>query len=252
MKAGSRPEIRRLLELYKALGFERLPLKTESWRKGVMEKESIPYPDHPMPRQAGSPSDRLAALQALWAEIGDCRRCGLSSGRSCIVFGEGSAEARIMFIGEAPGKEEDTQGRPFVGEAGQLLDRLIEKMGLRREEVYMANIVKCHPPQNRDPREDEIASCLLFLRRQIEIISPEAIVSLGKIASHTLMGAKESLSRFSITKTRGRFYEYQAESRAIPLMPTFHPAYLLRSPRDKWLTWEDALAVLKRVGLDSR
>ncbi|NTU42515.1 MAG: uracil-DNA glycosylase [Nitrospirales bacterium] len=226
--------------------------------KGEPEKENLlpvgassietacpPIPQSPT-TQAG---DRPSALQALREEIGDCRRCGLCAGRSNIVFGEGSPEARIMFIGEAPGREEDNQGRPFVGEAGQLLTRLIEKMGFQRGDVYIANIVKCRPPENRDPHGDEIAACLPFLRKQIEICSPEVIVSLGKIATHTLLGLKESMARFSITKTRGRFYEYQAENRTIPLMPTFHPAYLIRNPKEKWLTWEDALAVLKRLGM---
>jgi DNA polymerase len=181
-------------------------------------------------------------------EIGDCQRCKLSKGRTHIVFGEGSVNARIIFIGEAPGREEDLQARPFVGDAGQLLTRLIEKMGLTREEVYIANIVKCRPPMNRDPQDDEIATCFPFVHRQAEIIAPEVIVSLGRISTHTLLGIKGHMGRFSITKVRGQFYEYALGEKKIPLMPTFHPAYLLRNPKDKWLTWEDAQAVLKRIG----
>jgi DNA polymerase len=215
-------EIRLALDFYRELGFERLPIN--------------------LPSQAGS-QNKAKALEALREEIGDCRRCGLSKERIHIVFGEGSADAKVMFIGESPGKEEDIQARPFVGEAGQLLIRLIERMGFKREDVYIANIVKCRPPMNRDPEEEEVAVCFRFLQRQIEIINPKAVMSLGKISSHALLGGDAPLSKFSISRIRGRFYEYNG----IPLMPTFHPAYLLRNPKDKWLTWEDAQAVLKKL-----
>ncbi|MBI4684198.1 MAG: uracil-DNA glycosylase [Nitrospirae bacterium] len=181
---------------------------------------------------------KMSDLKALREEIGDCQRCKLSKGRANIVFGEGNLNTEIMFIGEGPGREEDIQGRPFVGDAGQLLTRLIEKMGFKREDVYIANIVKCRPPFNRDPEEDEMNACRQFVQRQIEIISPTVIVSLGRIASQTLTG-----SNVPISKLRGRFYEYCD----IPLMPTFHPAYLLRNPKDKWLVWEDVQKVLERL-----
>jgi DNA polymerase len=141
-----------------------------------------------------------------------------------------------MFIGEAPGKEEDIQARPFVGDAGKLLTRMIEKMGLAREDVYIGNIVKCRPPLNRDPEEDEMKTCSPFIDRQIEIISPKVIISLGRVSAQTLIATK-----IPISKLRGKFYEYKG----IPLMPTFHPAYLLRNPRDKWLVWEDMQKVLE-------
>jgi DNA polymerase len=144
-----------------------------------------------------------------------------------------------MFIGEAPGREEDIQGRPFVGDAGKLLTNLILKMGLRRDDVYIGNIIKCRPPQNRDPEEDEVLTCMPFIERQIEIISPRVIVALGRISAQTLIGTK-----IPISKMRGRFFEFKG----IPLMPTFHPAYLLRNPKDKWLVWEDAQKVIEKLG----
>ena len=226
-----------LFEFYGELGFERLPL---NYCMGVEEKcvpEALP------PASPVSSPQREAALKSLRDLIGDCRRCKLSQGRTNIVFGEGNVDAGIMFIGEGPGKEEDLQGRPFVGDAGQLLTRLIEKMSFKREDVYIANIVKCRPPMNRDPQEDEIATCFPFLEKQIEIIAPRVIVSLGKIAAYILLGIAGPIPKFSITKIRGKFREYKGT----PVMPTFHPAYLLRNPRDKWLTWEDAQAVLKKI-----
>lgn len=191
-------------------------------------------------REAG---DKPGLLKALREEIGECERCKLGRGRTKLVFGEGSPDSPIMFIGEAPGREEDLQGRPFVGDAGELLTRLIEKMGFRREDVFIANMVKCRPPMNRDPQDDEMAACFPFLERQIETIGPRVIVSLGKISAYKLLGIGGPISKFSITRTRGKWYDYKG----IPLMPTFHPAYLLRNPKDKWLTWEDAQAVLKKL-----
>ncbi|MGO9614397.1 MAG: uracil-DNA glycosylase [Dissulfurispiraceae bacterium] len=245
--------IRAVLELYQAFGFAELPI--------MIEPGATANPDVPVAKPSGlasgaeaqaprrSSSDKEAELEAVRTEIGDCRRCKLCQGRTHIVFGEGSVNARLMLIGEAPGREEDIQARPFVGEAGQLLTRLIEKMGFQRSDVYIGNIVKCRPPSNRDPQEDEIATCYPFLCKQIEIISPEVIMSLGRVSGHKLLGITVSMSKFSISRTRGQFYEYGAGSKNIPLMPTFHPAYLLRNPKDKWLTWEDAQAVIKKLTL---
>lgn len=240
-----------VLEFYKELGFERLPLAIES--RATSQESKIATDIEKLSNQALNAKlltqnlslDKENALSALRDEIGDCQRCKLSKGRTNIVFGEGNANAKIMFIGEAPGKEEDLQARPFVGDAGQLLTRLINKMGFERDEVYIANIVKCRPPMNRDPQIDEISTCFPFLEKQIEIISPDVIVSLGKISTYTLLEIKGPISKFSITKVRGRFYNYKG----IPVMPTFHPAYLLRNPKDKWLTWEDAQAVLRKIEL---
>ena len=153
-----------------------------------------------------------------------------------VVFGEGNPDAGIMFIGEGPGREEDIQARPFVGDAGKLLTNLIVKLGLKREDVYIANIVKCRPPYNRNPEEDEILTCIPFVKKQIDLIKPEIIVCLGRIAAHALLEVK-----IPISKMRGNFLSYNG----IPVMPTFHPAYLLRNPKDKWLTWDDMQMVLK-------
>lgn len=180
-------------------------------------------------------SPKGAELQKLREEIGDCQRCALSKMRNKIVFGEGNIDPPIMFIGEAPGEEEDRQGRPFVGDAGQLLTRLIEKMGFKREELYIANVVKCRPPQNKEPFENEINTCLPFLLRQIHIINPHVIITLGKVATHALLRKKEP-----ITQLRGKTFYF----RHIPVVPTFHPAYLLRNPKDKKLTWQDAKTAL--------
>lgn len=228
-------DIKTVLEFFEALGFERLPVAVE--RRGALSEAPECAAPTLMPAFK-APVIKKAALEAVRAEIGDCRRCKLSGGRRTIVFGEGNPEADLMFIGEGPGKEEDIQGRPFVGDAGQLLTRLIEKMGFAREDVYIGNIVKCRPPMNRDPEDDEIGTCVQFIKRQIEIIAPKVVVSLGRISAHTLIGTKTP-----ITRLRGTFYEYKG----IPLMPTFHPAYLLRNPKDKWLVWQDAQKVIERL-----
>ncbi len=232
-------EIRAVLEFCQSLGFERLPITVR--RKSRIGEGN--RPGAPQSRKTLTSGQKAAALKDLREEIGDCRRCKLSKGRTNIVFGEGSQDAALMFIGEAPGREEDIQARPFVGDAGKLLTRLIEKMGLRREDVYIGNIVKCRPPLNRDPEDDEIGTCLQFIRRQLEIISPEVIVSLGRISAQTLIGTKTPISRL-----RGKFYEYNG----IPLMATFHPAYLLRNPKEKWSVWEDAMRVMERLEEVSR
>ena len=229
-------EIKTILEFFDALGFKRLPISGDTREEGDAARKGLSIASQ-LPVFRSSELGE-AALAALRREIGDCQRCKLSRGRRNVVFGEGSPEAALMFIGEGPGKEEDIQGRPFVGDAGVLLTRLIEKMGFRREDVFIANIVKCRPPMNRDPEEDEIATCFPFLTRQIEIVMPKVIVSLGRISAHALLETKTP-----ITRLRGRFSTY----REIPLMPTFHPAYLLRNPKDKWLVWEDALKVLERI-----
>lgn len=178
-------------------------------------------------------------LEELRAAIGDCRLCKLCAGRTHLVFGVGNPKAKLMFIGEGPGRDEDLQGEPFVGRAGQLLTDIITKgMGLRREDVYIANVVKCRPPENRNPEPDEVASCEPFLRKQIDLIQPEIIIGLGKFAVQSLLQSK-----VPITKLRGNWHSYHG----IKLMPTFHPAYLLRNPGDKKLVWEDIKKVLKEM-----
>jgi DNA polymerase len=197
----------------------------------------------PDPEESVDGSQRLARLRQ---ELGDCQRCRLSAGRRHLVFGAGSPEAEVMFIGEAPGQEEDQQGEPFVGAAGQLLTKMIEAMGLRRDEVYIANIIKCRPPQNRDPAPDEVDACEPFLRRQIESIGPRMVIAMGNFAAKTLLRTETG-----ITRLRGRFFTYHG----IPLMPTFHPAYLLRNPDGKRPAWQDLKAVMAemdRLGLKRR
>ena len=222
-------DMKDILEFYQALGFERLPI--------TLEKESAMLTIPAKGSQTRSRAMKANALRALRKKIGDCKRCKLFDKRTHIVFGEGNPNAELIFIGEAPGREEDIQGRPFVGDAGMLLTRLIEKMGLMKKNVYIANIVKCRPPMNRDPEIDEIETCKGFLERQIEIIEPKVIMSLGRIAAQTLIGNTKA----KITSIRGKIFDYKG----IPLMPTFHPAYLIRNPKDKWLTWDDAQRVVE-------
>lgn len=183
------------------------------------------------------------SLDEVREALGECQRCRLHRDRRHLVFGVGNPHADLMFIGEAPGLDEDRQGEPFVGKAGQLLTRMIAAMGLRRDEVYIANIVKCRPPKNRDPEPDEVASCEPFLHRQIDAIGPRLIVALGNFAAKTLLRTTTG-----ITRLRGEFRSYQG----VPLMPTFHPAYLLRNPDGKKLVWKDLQAVMAemdRLGL---
>ena len=195
------------------------------------------------PGEKQAQEDSLEGLKTL---IGDCRRCKLWRGRTNLVFGEGSPKARLVFVGEGPGHEEDMEGRPFVGEAGKMLTRIIEKaMGIKREEVYICNVVKCRPPNNRDPERDEIDTCIPFLKEQIRVIRPEVICTLGRIA------ASELLERnFKITRERGKWHSYMD----IPVMPTYHPAYILRNPsRERQLkgqVWEDVKEIMARLGLE--
>lgn len=181
-----------------------------------------------------------ASLQSIRADLGDCIRCPLHKGRKNIVFGVGNPKARLMFIGEGPGADEDAQGEPFVGAAGQLLTKMIKAMGLARSDIYIANIVKCRPPGNRNPEPLEIEQCIPFLYRQIETVGPKVIVCLGKIAASTLLK-----NEIPITKLRGGFHDYQG----IQVMPTYHPAYLLRNPVMKKPVWEDLKKVMGVLGL---
>ncbi|MCE2539525.1 MAG: uracil-DNA glycosylase [Acidobacteria bacterium] len=183
------------------------------------------------PREA-SPEERL---QGIRDELGDCTRCKLHGGRTNLVFGVGRADAELMFVGEAPGRDEDLQGEPFVGRAGQLLTRIIEAIDLRREDVYIANVIKCRPPQNRNPERDEVETCRPFLFAQIDAVAPRVIVALGSFAVRTLLDDE----RLPISRARGRVYA----CRGAKLIPTFHPAFLLRSPDRKRDVWED----MKRV-----
>jgi DNA polymerase len=191
-------------------------------------------------RAAVPPTEPEAALSAVREEMGDCRRCRLSAGRKTIVFGQGNPRAELMFVGEAPGAEEDEQGLAFVGRAGQLLTDIIEKgLRMKRQDVFIANILKCRPPQNRNPEPDEILTCQPFLEAQIRAISPRVLVGLGKFGAHWLLKTAEP-----ITRLRGRLGEWEG----IAVMPTYHPAYLLRNPGAKKDVWEDMKVVLRLLG----
>ncbi len=201
-----------------------------------------PFPEAPAVGPLIAPAGRAAALQLIREDIGDCTRCSLAAGRNKIVFADGDPNARLMFVGEGPGADEDAQGVPFVGKAGQLLNNMIAAMGLRREQVYIANIVKCRPPQNRVPEPDEAHTCSQFLFRQIDVVKPQILVALGSTAATYLLGAKTSLSSL-----RGRLHE----ARGIKLIVTYHPAYLLRDPNQKKAAWADLQIAMAELGLQA-
>ena len=190
--------------------------------------------------EAAKPAVESPTLEAVRAELGECTRCGLSEGRTQIVFGDGNPDADLLFVGEGPGEQEDLRGLPFVGRAGELLTRMIEKgLGIQRSEVYICNIVKCRPPGNRTPQAREVTACRPFLDGQIDAVQPRVIVTLGKPASSLLLGRD-----IAITRVRGTWHEY----RGIPVMPTFHPAFVLRqyTEQNRRLVWEDLKAALDR------
>lgn len=187
-----------------------------------------------------SAGDKNSLLQQISNDIGDCTRCRLSKGRNKIVFGDGDVNADIMFVGEGPGADEDEQGLPFVGRAGQLLNNMINAMGLRREGVYIANVVKCRPPGNRTPERDECDTCSPFLMRQIEAVRPKIIVALGAVAAKNLLGLNDSMANL-----RGKIYDFKDTKLAV----TYHPAYLLRDPRQKAEAWKDLQMVMKYLGI---
>jgi DNA polymerase len=226
----SADELAAHLEFFSELGVDGVS-RDRAWRTRVEEAHA---------EGAGDTTNRADRLLAIRADIGDCTRCKLHTlGRRQIVFGVGHPEADLMFVGEAPGADEDVQGIPFVGRAGQLLTKIIESIDLTRDEVYIANVIKCRPPQNRNPEPDEVASCQPFLFAQIDTIQPKVIVALGTFAAQTLLATTESISRL-----RGR----TTNCRGAVLIPTFHPAYLLRNPGAKRAVWEDmkrARAILR-------
>lgn len=187
-----------------------------------------------------APPDHAAALQLIREDLGDCTRCALHKGRSKIVFADGDPNARLLFVGEGPGADEDAQGLPFVGRAGQLLNNMIAAMGLKREEVYIANVVKCRPPQNRTPEPDEANTCSPFLFRQIDVVRPEVIVALGATAATYLLGQRQPLAGL-----RGRIHAFRSSK----LIVTYHPAFLLRDPRQKKEAWADLQIAMRELGL---
>jgi uracil-DNA glycosylase family 4 len=209
-------------------------------------QETTPIPPRkpiaapPQISAAVSPTDRESALRLLREEIGDCTRCALHKGRNKLVFADGDANARLLFVGEGPGADEDAQGLPFVGRAGQLLNNMISAMGLKREQVYIANVVKCRPPGNRTPEPEEANTCTPFLFRQIDIVRPEVIVALGATAATYLLGQRQPLAGL-----RGRVHTF----RGTKLIVTYHPAFLLRDPRQKKEAWADLQIAMRELGL---
>lgn len=189
-------------------------------------------------RWGRGPLQRTETLADIQQDLGDCQRCRLAKGRSHIVFGAGAPAARLVFVGEGPGFEEDRQGEPFVGAAGQLLTKIIEAIQMNRQQVYICNIIKCRPPENRNPRPDEIGACFPFLKRQLKAIQPEFICALGTFAAQTLLSSSAPISRL-----RGRFHDYERAK----ILPTYHPAYLLRNPEKKRDVWEDMKLLIKEM-----
>lgn len=217
----------------KEIGIEELPVQKTGVRPAPASSKQG--------GQGTSAESGILTLESVREELGDCRRCKLHEQRTNIVFGVGNPKARLVFVGEGPGEDEDLQGEPFVGRAGQLLTKMIEAMGLKRGDAYICNVVKCRPPGNRPPQPDEILTCRPFLEKQIDTIKPEIIVALGTHAAQTLLNTPEKISAL-----RGRFHGYRNN---ILLMPTFHPSYLLRSPEKKKEVWEDMKTVLAKLGL---
>jgi DNA polymerase len=226
------------------LSAERVGEQPASQPAQFQEDQPIParrsFPAPPQITAPVPPADRAAALQIIRDDIGDCSRCALHKGRNKLVFGDGSPAARLLFVGEGPGADEDAQGIPFVGKAGQLLNNMITAMGLKREEVYIANVVKCRPPGNRTPEPDEANTCSPFLFRQIDAVRPEVLVALGATAATYLLGQRQPLAGL-----RGRVHSF----RGAKLIVTYHPAYLLRDPRQKKEAWADLQIAMRELGL---
>ena len=224
----------RHLEIEESFGVEMLPFDRNRVAELRRQRQAAPSAG-----PASDDTDRAGALNALQQQLQMCNACGLGSGRTKLVFGAGNPEADLMFVGEAPGYHEDQQGIPFVGPAGQLLTKIIEAIGLRRDQVYIANVCKCRPPNNRTPLPDESVACFPFLKSQIDIIQPRIVVAMGNPAMKALLDTRQG-----ITRMRGRFVEWNG----IEVMPTFHPSYLLRNPAAKRDVWEDMQKVWQRLG----
>jgi DNA polymerase len=252
-----REVLRQHLETEKLLGVQEVPrpsVPPQSTASVASPTADIaaPLPEkpHTMPISAEELAARVAVLKQMDDEgVSVCVKCHLCKARTKTVFGQGHAAARLVFVGEAPGFEEDQQGLAFVGRAGQLLTQMIGAMGLGRDDVFICNVLKCRPPNNRTPADDEIAACSPYLFEQLRTIQPEVIVALGAPASQTLLNTKESIGRL-----RGRFHNFYISGSPLvgpptPLMPTYHPAYLLRSPGEKRKAWEDLMKVMEFLGL---
>ncbi len=249
--------VRQQLETDAMLGAKDVPVSPErvaELRQGQSTQGAAGSSASPAQAARSDPADveaKAESLNRLWEDHArECTKCHLHETRTQVVFGQGNPAARLVFVGEAPGFEEDRQGIAFIGRAGQLLTAMIEKgMGLTREDVYICNVLKCRPPNNRTPSTDEIAACSPYLLQQLQIIQPEVIVALGAPAAQTLLDTRDGIGRL-----RGRFHDFYPSGLPmtgdpIPLMPTYHPAYLLRSPGEKRKAWEDLKLVMERLGL---
>lgn len=221
-------QVRGLLEDLQQLGVLEVP----------MDPDPNPRPPCSLVGRDSATDCRVETLDEVRADLGDCQRCALSKGREQIVFGAGNAAARLVLVGEAPGSKEDQQGIPFVGEAGRLLERILFAMGFKREDVYICNVLKCHPPKNREPRAEETAACVPFLKRQLASLQPQVIVTLGSFATQTLLDTSQPISSL-----RGHWQNHAG----IAVMPTYHPAFLLRNPAVKREVWEDMKQVMTRL-----
>ena len=223
MASDPRAELRKVVQDVRAY--------LEAQRELGLEFADVQWPESPAPA-------RRLTLSEVREELGECTRCKLHRHRTQIVFGVGNPKASLVFVGEAPGADEDAQGEPFVGRAGQLLTKIIQAMGMQREDVYICNIIKCRPPSNRTPETEEILACQPFLVKQLQAIRPKFICALGGPAAQTLLRTKEPISRL-----RGKFYDFHG----IPLLPTYHPAFLLRNPYEKKTVWEDMKLLLREI-----
>ena len=228
------------LRFCKEIGIGELPAELAAGGTEIADTEKNGIALSP-DRSDSHGSSAVQTLSEIREELGDCTRCRLCETRKSIVFGEGNPRARLVFVGEGPGRDEDIQGRPFVGRAGQLLTKIVQAMKLERKDVYICNVVKCRPPKNRNPEPDEVASCEPFLMKQIESINPEIIVSLGSVATGLML----KLKNFKMGQLRGTFHQYGNSK----LMITYHPAALLRNPSLKKPVWEDMKLVMKELGI---
>jgi len=248
-------DLKNYLEFQQSMGVKTLPVEKNETRVSApeisrqKEQRTEPMPKQPTPSEqdiitidepANLFDGKVMTLQEIEQEIGDCTRCPLHEGRTNLVFGDGNPKARLIFVGEGPGRDEDMQGKPFVGRSGKLLTKIIEAMGLKREDVYIGNVVKCRPPNNRTPEQSEMDTCEQFLFKQIRFIKPEVIVCLGATAAKSILKTKASLGSL-----RGKFHSYSGSK----LMVTYHPAALLRNPNFKKPAWEDMQVVMKELGL---
>ena len=252
LSKDTRTAIRQQLISDRLFGLTFVPIPRAATGRSAARSTSpstVPQPDSGRPARMPS-AQKIETLRVLdETQVRSCTKCSLHQTRTQTVFGQGNPDARLVFVGEAPGFEEDNQGLAFVGRAGALLSKMIVAMGLTRETVYICNVLKCRPPNNRDPSADEILSCSPYLREQLSTINPEVIVSLGSPATKTLLNTAESIGRL-----RGRFHDYYlsgvtGDGSSIPLMPTYHPAYLLRNEGEKRKTWDDLQLVMQRLGL---